>query len=160
MKFEAVEYINLNSRQQESYNFQKVAAKLADYGFNCVRLSDDWQGADFIAIHINGETFLKVQLKSRLTIDKKYCGKDIYVAFRYFDDWYVYPHDQVQDALIKSGHMINSETWKTHNSYSWPHISKSILEILAPFKVASENMRDGSNAKLNESPNSESTEIC
>lgn len=79
--FAKIEYRSLNSRQQENYNFQKVAALLADYGFNCLRLSDDWQGADFIACHIDGQTFLKVQLKGRLTIDKKYVGKGIHIAF-------------------------------------------------------------------------------
>lgn len=47
-------YNELNSRQQENYNFQKVSAVLADYGFVTMRLNDDWQGADFIAIHIDG----------------------------------------------------------------------------------------------------------
>jgi len=63
--FSRVAYSDLNSRQKENYNFQKVAARLADYGFNSIRLTDDWQGADFIAVHIDGETFLKVQLKGR-----------------------------------------------------------------------------------------------
>lgn len=61
--FLRVAYGKLNARQKESYNFQKVAARMADNGFNCLRLTDDWQGADFIACHIDGETFLKVQLK-------------------------------------------------------------------------------------------------
>ncbi|MCS4510791.1 hypothetical protein [Xylophilus ampelinus] len=61
--FQRIEYEQLNSRQKENFNFQKVAAHLADYGFDCLRLSDDWQGADFIACHIDGETFLKVQLE-------------------------------------------------------------------------------------------------
>ena len=69
--FERVDYRELNSRQKENYNFQKVAGRLADYGFNCLRLSDDWQGADFIACHIDGETFLRVQLKGRLVIDRE-----------------------------------------------------------------------------------------
>ena len=42
--FEHVPYGKINSRQQKSYNFQKIAARLADYGFNCLRLTDDWQG--------------------------------------------------------------------------------------------------------------------
>lgn len=37
------------SRQQENYNFQKLSAVLADYGFMTVRLTDDWKGADFIS---------------------------------------------------------------------------------------------------------------
>ena len=77
MKFEPINYKALNSRQKENYNFQKVSAVLADYGFVTIRLSDDWQSADFIAYHANGETFLKIQLKSRLTVDTKYKNKNI-----------------------------------------------------------------------------------
>ena len=58
-----IEYKDLNSRQQENYNFHKIAADLAEYGYSCMWLNDDWQGADFIANHIDGDTFLKVQLK-------------------------------------------------------------------------------------------------
>ena len=47
MKFERIDYAELNAKQKEIYNFQKVAALLADFGFNCIKLADDWQGADF-----------------------------------------------------------------------------------------------------------------
>ena len=76
-----IKYSDLNSRQKENYNFQKVAGELADYGYNCLRLNDDWQGADFLAVHINGDDVLKVQLKGRFTIDDKYLGKNIFIAF-------------------------------------------------------------------------------
>jgi hypothetical protein len=33
---------------------QKVAAILGDYGFNCIKLADDWQGADFLPYHKDG----------------------------------------------------------------------------------------------------------
>ena len=39
-----VNYADLNPRQQECYNFQKISAVLAEYGFDCIKLSDDWQG--------------------------------------------------------------------------------------------------------------------
>ena len=68
--------------QKENYNYQKLSALLADYGFVTTRLSDDWNGVDLIAQHINGNTFLRVQHKGRLTFCKKYQGKDLYVAFR------------------------------------------------------------------------------
>jgi hypothetical protein len=35
-----------------------VSAVLADYGFMTMRLRDDWQGADFIAQHVEGAKFL------------------------------------------------------------------------------------------------------
>jgi len=69
--FKRITYNELNPRQKENYNFQKVSGVLADYGYVTIRLSDDWQGADFIAQHIDGERFLKIQLKGCLTFDKK-----------------------------------------------------------------------------------------
>jgi hypothetical protein len=51
MNFNRILYSNLNSRQKEAFNFQKVSAVLADYGFITIRLSSDWGGADFIAQH-------------------------------------------------------------------------------------------------------------
>jgi len=49
MKLCKINYSDLNSKQQEIYNFQKVASVLADFGFNCIKLADDWHGADFLA---------------------------------------------------------------------------------------------------------------
>lgn len=54
MTFAPVPYSQLNARQRENFNLHKVAARLADYGFHSLRLTDDWQGADFIACHIDG----------------------------------------------------------------------------------------------------------
>lgn len=133
--FKKVLYSELNSRQQENFNFQKVSAHLADYGYNCLRLSDDWHGADFIACHIDGNRFLKVQLKGRLTIQKKYIGKDIYVAFSHQGGWYVYPHDVVMDLLLANGTVGTSTSWTNDGGYSWPHLSVAILKILKPYQI-------------------------
>ena len=134
--FDRVVYSELNSRQQENYNFQKVAARLADYGFNCLRLTDDWQGADFIACHIDGETFLKVQLKGRLCIDKKYLGKSIYVAFFRGDDCYLYDHDALvahleQNALIGA----KSVTWHGKGIRGWPSPPAWALTFLEQYRI-------------------------
>ena len=82
-----IDYDALNARQKENYNFLKLSSLLADFGFMTMRLNDDWQGADFIAQHIDGRTFLKVQLKGRLDFRKKYCDKSLYVAFCWRDAW-------------------------------------------------------------------------
>lgn len=135
-KFKRIAYVGLNARQQENYNFQKVSGRLADYGFNCLRLSDDWQGADFIACHIDGEMFLKVQLKSRLAFDKKYIGKDIYIAFLYGEDCFVYPHDAVLDEVIGHGFLQESSAlWSTKGTRSWPQPPAWAFELLAEFRV-------------------------
>ena len=34
--YEKIDYNSLNAKQKENFNFQKVAAAFADYGFNCI----------------------------------------------------------------------------------------------------------------------------
>lgn len=136
MVFKKVDYEQLNARQKESYNFQKIAAVLAEYGFSCMWLNDDWQGADFIANHIDGMDFLKVQLKSRLTINKKYVGKNIFIAFRHEDDVYLYPHDEVKDRIFEELPRTEArDSWKTGGGFSWPSLSKKLVELLADYKL-------------------------
>ena len=47
MRFSHISYektTGAHSKRIESYNFHKAAAVLAEYGFDCVRLADDWKG--------------------------------------------------------------------------------------------------------------------
>ena len=119
----------------ENLNLQKVAFKLTDYGFNCMWLNDDWQGADFIACHIDGNTFIKIQLKGRLSIDKKYNGKEIYVAFNQNDQWYVYPHDKLRDELLGKGLMCGTLSWEQRGIYNWPTIPKNLIEHMTQYAI-------------------------
>ena len=34
----------------ENFNYHNVASALADFGYDSMRLNNDWQGADFIAV--------------------------------------------------------------------------------------------------------------
>ena len=131
--FNPVKYEDLNHRQKENYNFQKLASRLAGYGYNCLRLSDDWQGADLIACHIDG-TFIKIQLKSRLTINTKYGGKKIHIAFRENDRWYIYPHDDLQDELLEMGLMSGTE-WKEKGNYTRGVLSKRLTEHMEKYAI-------------------------
>jgi hypothetical protein len=133
--FRRVEYKSLNPRQQESYNFQKVAAVLADYGFTAIRLSDDWQGADFIAQHMDGVTFLKVQLKGRLTFEKKYLGRDIHVCFPADGRWFVYPHDDLLSQVQQVRDFSDTDSWKQLGGYSFPRLTKKLTDLLEPYRL-------------------------
>jgi len=127
MILKKVDYIKLNSKQKENYNFHKVASALANYGYNSLRLNDDWQGADFIAI--SGEDMIKVQLKGRFTIDKKYIGKEIYIAFIENNVIKLYIHDEAVNML--SDNIINSKSWSEKGGYSWgqtPNVYSSIIK--------------------------------
>jgi hypothetical protein len=132
-----IKYEDLNGRQQENYNFQKLSSVLADYGFTPIRLSDDWQGADFIACHIDGKGFLKVQLKGVLTVDTKYKGKDIWIAFRRSGQWYLYPHDEFLKWALAETTISRTKGWEFPNDwerikgkYTWPSPSRKILKWL------------------------------
>ena len=133
--FSRVNYSKLNSKQKENYNFFKLASVLIDYGYYSHWLNDDWQGADFIASHMDGNTFLKIQLKGRLTFNKKYLGKDIHIAFRAANDWYLYPHDKVCNQLANVLDFQNTKSWTEGGGYDWPRLSKQTLDSLTAYKI-------------------------
>jgi hypothetical protein len=117
MELKQIDYRTLKPRQQEIYNFQKVAALLADYGFNCIKLSDDWLGADFLAYHKDGRDTLKVQLKSRLTIDKKYSESGLHVAFPLKGKWYLVEHDELVRLIGEHSNWLNTKSWTENGIY-------------------------------------------
>ena len=120
---EKVPYNKLNSRQRENFNFQKLSAVLADYGFTTIRLSDDWNGADLLAHHVSGRT-LRIQLKSRFSIQKKYQGRGLWVAFPHKGSWFLYPHDGAVKACAKT--LCRTLSWRKHSSYSTGGLSKMV----------------------------------
>jgi frataxin-like iron-binding protein CyaY len=129
--FEKIYYGSLTARQKELFNFQKIAATFADYGFNCIKLADDWQGADFLAYHINGTTTLKVQLKSRVTIGQKYCDKDLWIAFPHKGYWYLIKHDRLVKKVGQQTDWLNTTSWRVMHGYSSARINAGLLDSLA-----------------------------
>ena len=126
----------LNAKQKEIYNFQKIAAVLADYGFNCIKLQDDWQGADFLAYHKDGSQTLKVQLKSRVTIDVKYRGKDLHIAFPFGEGvWYLVPHDKLVEHIGKNTNWLNTASWERGQHYSSTSLNPQLREALKDYEL-------------------------
>jgi hypothetical protein len=137
MELNHIEYRKLNPKQKERYNFQKIAGILADYGFSSIKLDDDWQSADFIAQHIDGSTFLKVQLKGRLEFNKKYRGKNIHIAFPHANKWYLLNHDEglvIFLDVFREG-MATTSSWVDNGHYTWGKPSKQILNMLALYEL-------------------------
>ena len=135
LKLQRVEYMSLNSKQKEIYNFQKVAALLADYGFNCIKLADDWKGADFLAYHKEGNETLRVQLKARLTIGKKYCGQGLWMTFPAKEEWYLIEHDELLKIVSESTDWLDSKSWKEKGGYSSGSPSLKLLNRLAANRI-------------------------
>lgn len=145
LNLQRVDYQALNAAQQENYNYHKVSARLADFGYTTLRLHDDFQGADFIAKHVNGEDFLRVQLKGRLTFDKKYQRADdqppIYIAFRDDDgDWYLYPHDEVFERVVDELDIIEgTDSWEERGTYHIGALSERHRTILDDYRIPSDD---------------------
>jgi hypothetical protein len=132
-----IEYQSLNGKQKELFNFHKLAGILADYGFSCIKLSDDWLGADFLACHTNGIDIMKVQLKSRLTIDQKYIGKNIFVAFPANHHWYLVEHDILVKKVISNSSWLNTKSWIDVGCYHSANPGVALLESLSGYKLDS-----------------------
>lgn len=130
-----ISYGELNARQKETYNFQKFSSVFADYGFVTIKLNDDWNGADFIAQHIDGERYLKVQLKARLTFDRKYCAKEIYICFREDDNYYLYNHDELLNIFLSryEKSMAQSSSWQNDGKYTFRTMSEETKVLLKTY---------------------------
>ncbi len=137
MKFNHINYMELNAKQKEIYNFQKLSGILADYGFNCIKLADDWQGADFLAYHKDGQDTLRIQLKARLTIKKHYQNKELYIAFPHKENWYVIEHDELLKFVEEvSPSWLQSDSWIKQNGYSSNSPSRIMLQKLEIYKLS------------------------
>ena len=139
-KFQRIEYSLLNSRQKETFNFQKVSGLLAEYGYATLRLTDDWNGADFLAVHVDGTTTLRVQLKGRLTFHKKYEGKNLWVCFRHDGLVYLYPHDTLLAQALKITTIGSTESWrKPMGGYSFPAPPEVLVAALRKYCLGHES---------------------
>ena len=134
LRLRPIRYDDLNAKQKEIYNFQKIAAALADYGFNCIKLQDDWLGADFLAYHKDGNPTLKVQLKSRVTINKKYQG-DLCIAFPFGKGvWYLVPHYELVEHIREHTNWLKTPSWEK-GAYSSTSLNPQLREALEPYKL-------------------------
>ncbi len=96
-----------------------------------VKLADDWQGADFLAYHKDGSTTLRVQLKGRAEISKKYQGKDLYLAFPVDGRWYLLPHDELVNIAAETTSWLQTSSWIEHGLYNVARPSRRMLDRLS-----------------------------
>ena len=89
-------------------------------------------GIDFILYNEqSGDTKL-VQLKGRWTIDKKYVGRNVWIAFHNEGHWYLAPHDVMVKHAEGYGY-ASSKSWLEGGTYTSPRLSKAQLADLAPY---------------------------
>ena len=150
MAFARIDYkegTGKSSKQVETYNFHKAAAVLVEFGFDCIRVSDDWEGADFLAHHKQTGKTLMVQLKTCLVIDRRYDqNPDLYMCFPLDrpDNWYLLKHaDLIKLVQEHSPQWLDTNGWKKQGLYwSWRGNAK-MREALEPFAYRPCHSLDG-----------------
>ena len=90
-------------------------------------------GVDFILYRESDGLVRKVQLKGRWMIDRKYVGRDIWMAFPIGGDWYLMPHDRMVELAEKEG-ITQTASWIDGGAYSMPRPSKATVANCGPFR--------------------------
>jgi len=140
--FRKVNYRELNARQQEVYNYHHIAALLAQHGYATYPIRDDWNGGDMFARHMLTGEPMTIQIKSRVTFDRKYLNKQLWIGFRETDKpgAYVYPHDQLlreyQEIRAKKNLPLDvSRSWSHDGIVHWLSPTKELRELLQPYRL-------------------------
>jgi hypothetical protein len=122
---------NNSSQKAEVINRNSFVNLALGQGFNVFLPVYDG-GIDFIIDRENGNELYKVQLKSRWTIDKKYEGRDIWIAFPVGKEWYLIPHDEM--IRVASPGVVSSRPWVEKDRYSKRGLSKADLARYNDFR--------------------------
>ena len=136
MKKNLVDYFSLDSKQKEKFNYYYLANVLACYGYICISLSTDWNGADFLAQHYKSGEILKIQLKSRLTIDKKYKDPKLYMAcpLHGTQEWVIIKHcELIKTISDHCPHYLESKSWRDKGTYSNDAPKKELCNVLKKY---------------------------
>jgi hypothetical protein len=92
-------------------------------------------GVDFILYREGDGMVRKVQLKGRWTIDRKYVGRDIWMAFPISGDWYLMPHDAMLAAAELDG-VTKTASWVDGGIYSRPRPSAAVIAQCQSYRFA------------------------
>ena len=122
------------SQVREVINRNTVVSLALAQGFNAFLPVYDG-GVDFILYRESDGVVRKVQLKGRWTIDRKYIGRDIWIAFPIGADWYLVPHDEMVASAEADG-TTKSASWTVGSTYSRPRPSKAVIAACAPYRFA------------------------
>jgi hypothetical protein len=128
------EYMKFDSRSKEAFNTAQLGAVLARGQEYLLPLRFDSNGADVLAYNPATNGTRAIQVKSRATIDAKYRGRNLWIAFPHWvganqQDWYVVPHDTL--TKLWDGRSPRMEP----RHYETP--PKKLLDALADFRVGS-----------------------
>jgi hypothetical protein len=122
------------SQVREVINRNTVVSLALEQGFNVFLPTYDG-GIDFNLHRESDGLIRKVQLKGRWTIDQKYIGRDIWIAFPIAGDWYLMPHEKMVEWAEKDG-ITETIAWAEGGLYSRPRPSAAVINQCASYRFA------------------------
>jgi hypothetical protein len=122
-----------SSQVSEVINRNTVVSLALGQGFNAFLPVYDG-GVDFILYRESDRELRKVQLKGRWTIDKKYEGRDIWIAFPIDGNWYLMKHDDMV-ATAAPG-VLQSVSWTKNGLYSKGTLTATAKKQFEPYRFA------------------------
>lgn len=117
---------------REVINRNALVTLALEHGFNAFLPVYDG-GVDFILYREGDGVVRKVQLKGRWYIDRKYHGRDIWIAFHVDGAWYLAPHDELVAMGERFG-FTNTVSWREGGAYSCPKPSRAMTQELAAYR--------------------------
>jgi len=120
---------------REVVNRNALVSRLVLQGYN-VYLPVYDAGIDFVLHREADDHLIKVQFKGRWTIDQKYLGRDLWIAFAdaASGSWYLMPHDEMVDLGTRLG-FTGTDSWTLKGQYHTKSLSKTMREICEPFRL-------------------------
>jgi hypothetical protein len=130
-----IEYMRFDSRSKEAFNTAQLGAVLARSQEYLLPLRFDSNGADMLAYNPATNATRAIQIKARVTVDARYSGKNLWIAFPHWvnysqQDWYVVPHD----TLVQ---FWGAKKVAAGRAFSAGTPSKQLLKTLAGYRVGS-----------------------
>ncbi|CAN5405155.1 hypothetical protein BH10PSE6_BH10PSE6_08570 [soil metagenome] len=122
------------SQVREVINRNTVISLALEQGFNAFLPVYDG-GVDFILYRESDLEVRKVQLKSRWTIDRKYVGRDIWIAFPIAGEWYLMRHDEMLRDAVSEG-VTTTASWINDGLYSRPRMSAAAIKRCSACRFA------------------------
>ena len=85
------------------------------------------------------DQLVEVQVKTRVSIERRYVGKSMYMCFPIAKDdeerWYLIPHDKLVKIVGTRSNWLNTRSWTTDGAYHSQNPSRQLMEGLAEFEL-------------------------
>jgi hypothetical protein len=127
------QFLKFDGKSQEAFNTAQLGAVLARRQEYLLRLPFDSNGADVLSYNPETLRTTPIQIKSRLSISRKYLGKNLFIAFPIWETesrqaWYLLPHDTLAEIW-------GMDKLERHLGWTSGHLSKEMAERLSPYLI-------------------------